>query len=182
MPHQDRSADIHANTGRTVLAWYRHTLHRRQRSLHANPAEAVGFRIKDADASRDDVADFHGEGLGSRNNLRRPIRHLLRKVLDRLLLAQMVGLGGRTAQQLIRNDDGGNRLGGMIWRCHATSAWLWSILHRSVPFTSPFCVRFDSRHLPGLQHTGSTAFLTATLGMKLEAVRFSLCHASMRSM
>src|SRR4029450_3936393 len=27
MTHQDRSADIHANTGRTVLAWYCHTLH-----------------------------------------------------------------------------------------------------------------------------------------------------------
>jgi hypothetical protein len=38
-----------------------------------------------------------------------------------------------------------------------------------------YYVRFDSGHLPGLPHfniTGSTAFLTATLGMKLEAVRF----------
>jgi hypothetical protein len=37
-----------------------------------------------------------------------------------------------------------------------------------------YYVRFDSGHLPGLQHfniTGSTAFLTVTLGMKLEAVR-----------
>src|SRR5450631_4286844 len=66
----------------------------------------------------------------TRRGMTSPIRHLLRKVLDRLLLAQIVGLGGRTAQQLIRNDDG-NRLGGMIGRCHATSAWLWSILHRS---------------------------------------------------
>jgi hypothetical protein len=36
-----------------------------------------------------------------------------------------------------------------------------------------YYVRFDSGHLPGLQHfTGLTAFLTATLGIKLEAVRF----------
>jgi hypothetical protein len=40
-------------------------------------------------------------------------------------------------------------------------------------------VRFDNGHLPGLQHfTGSTAFLMATLGMKLEAVRFLFCHAA----
>jgi hypothetical protein len=37
----------------------------------------------------------------------------------------------------------------------------------------------DSGHLPGLQHfTGSTAFLMATLGMKLEAVRFLFCRAA----
>jgi hypothetical protein len=44
-----------------------------------------------------------------------------------------------------------------------------------------YYVRFDSGHLPGLQHfniTGSTAFLTAPLGMKLEAVRFPFCHAA----
>jgi len=49
LSHQDRSADIHANTGRTVFAWHRHTLHRCQRSLHAKPAKAVDFRIKNAD-------------------------------------------------------------------------------------------------------------------------------------
>src|SRR5580692_11212350 len=77
---QDRSANIQAKTGRTVFAWDRHTLHRRQRSLHAKPAKTVGFRIKDADPGRNAAADFHRERHETRNDLRRSIRHLLRKV------------------------------------------------------------------------------------------------------
>jgi hypothetical protein len=40
---QDRSADIHAKTGRTVFTRDRDTLHCRERSLHAKPAKAVDF-------------------------------------------------------------------------------------------------------------------------------------------
>jgi len=78
--------------------------------------------IKDADAGGNAIAEFHGQRHETRDDLRRSIRHLLGEVLHRLLLAQIVRRRGRTAQQLIRDNHGGNRVGGAIRLCHAASA------------------------------------------------------------